>query len=72
MRAKASCRFPLANPAGIQMTPVRKKAKQQIGFRPQRSIKRITNTYAGISVNAADIVETYAFVPNLLDAIEIP
>ena len=32
----------------------------------------MTNIYAGISVNAADAVETYAFVPNLLDAIDIP
>ena len=35
-------------------------------------MKSMTNIYAGISVKAADAVETYAFVPNLLDAIDIP
>ena len=56
----------------MQIIPVNMNEKQHVGFRPQWSITNITKRYAGTSVNAAATVETNEFVPNLLEAIDIP
>ena len=61
--ARAICKFPGANAAGMQVNPVNRKVRTQMGFLPILSMNARQNKYDGISIRAVKTPDTKTLSP---------